>query len=78
MKSDPAFRQGMSLAFKIGIELIVATLIGAIMGYALDSFFGSRPWLLIIGLIFGVAAGCLNVYRSFQSLVVEDEDNNDD
>jgi ATP synthase protein I len=74
MKNDPAFRQGMSLAFKVGIELTVATLIGALMGYALDSFFDSRPWFLAIGVIFGGAAGCLNVYRSAQEMVIEDSD----
>jgi ATP synthase protein I len=77
MKNDPAFRQGMSLAFKVGIELIVATLIGALMGYALDSYFDSRPWFLAIGVIFGGAAGCLNVYRSAQNMIIEDEDSDD-
>ena len=76
MKSDPAFRQGMSLAFKVGVELIVATLIGALMGYVLDSFLDSRPWFLAIGVIFGGAAGSLNVYRSAQNMIIED-DNSD-
>ena len=78
MKSDPAFRQGMGLAFKVGIELTVATLIGALMGYALDSFFDSRPWFIAIGVIFGGAAGCLNVYRSAQNMIIEEDSNNSD
>ncbi|MGV7221642.1 MAG: AtpZ/AtpI family protein [Nitrospinales bacterium] len=77
MKNDPAFRQGMSLAFKVGTELIVATLIGALMGYALDSFLDSRPWFLAIGVIFGGAAGSLNVYRSAQNMINKDEDDED-
>jgi len=77
MKNDPAFRQGMSLAFKVGVELIVATLIGALMGYAVDSFFDSRPWFLAIGVIFGGAAGSLNVYRSAQNMVIENEVSDD-
>jgi ATP synthase protein I len=78
MKSDPAFRQGMSLAFKVGIELTVATLIGALMGYALDRYFDSRPWCLAIGVIFGGAAGCLNVYRSAQNMIIEEDSENSD
>ena len=78
MKNDPAFRQGMSLAFKVGVELIVATLIGALMGYAVDSFFDSRPWFLAIGVIFGGAAGCLNVYRSAQNMIIDEDSDNQD
>ena len=75
MKNDPGFRQGMGLAFKVGIELTVATLIGALMGYALDSFFNARPWFLAIGVILGGAAGCLNVYRTAQNMIIEDGNN---
>ncbi len=76
MKDDSGFRQGMGLAFKVGTELTVATLVGALMGYALDSFFNARPWFLALGLILGGAAGCLNVYRAAQNMIIEND--NDD
>ncbi|HAK36825.1 MAG TPA: ATP synthase subunit I, partial [Nitrospina sp.] len=41
------FRQGMSMAFRLGIEMAVATFLGAAMGYALDSFFDTKPWLMV-------------------------------
>ena len=63
----------MGLAFKVGTELTVATLVGALMGYALDSFFNARPWFLALGLILGGAAGCLNVYRAAQNMIIEDD-----
>ena len=47
----------MGLAFKAGTELTVATLLGALMGYALDKFFHSQPWFLALGVILGGAAG---------------------
>ena len=75
MRNDDGFRQGMGLAFKVGTELTVATLIGAAMGYAIDKFFNTRPWFLALGVIFGGAAGCLNVYRAAQNMIVEDENN---
>jgi len=76
MKDDSGFRQGMGLAFKIGTELTVATLLGALMGYALDSLLNSRPWFLALGVILGGAAGCLNVYRAAQNMIIEND--NDD
>ena len=63
----------MGLAFKVGIELTVATLVGALMGYALDSFFNARPWFLALGLLLGGAAGCLNVYRAAQNMIIEND-----
>ena len=65
----------MSMAFRVGTELAVATMIGALMGYALDKFFNAKPWFLALGVILGGAAGCLNVYRAAQSMIVEEENN---
>ena len=76
MKDDSGFRQGMGLAFKVGTELTVATLLGALIGYFLDSLFNSRPWFLALGVILGGAAGCLNVYRAAQNMIIEND--NDD
>ncbi|CAI2718061.1 AtpZ/AtpI family protein [Nitrospina watsonii] len=64
MKSGSPLRQGLSYAFRLGTEMTVATLIGALMGYALDYYLGTDPWFLALGVLFGGAAGCLNVYRA--------------
>lgn len=79
MSKNNGFRQGMQIAFRLGTELTVATFIGAILGYGLDHFLGSRPWGLAIGLILGAVAGCLNVYSAAMSLTIEEieEDDND-
>ena len=66
----------MQIAFRLGTELTVATIIGGLMGYGLDRFFGTRPWGLAVGVIVGGAAGCLTVYRTAMSLDMEDDDNN--
>ena len=59
---DP-FRQGLSFATRIGVELVVTTVVGAFLGYLLDSWLGTRPWIMVAGMIFGSVAGFLNIYR---------------
>lgn len=77
MKKGSSFQQGMSLAFRVGTELIVATLLGALMGYALDKWLGSRPWFMLVGVLLGGAAGCLNAYMAAQSMEIENNDDPD-
>lgn len=75
MSEKNGLRQGMQIAFRLGTELTVATLIGALLGYGLDRLLDTRPWGLALGVIFGGAAGCLNVYRAAMLLDIEDDDN---
>lgn len=77
MSKNNGLRQGMQIAFRLGTELTVATLIGALMGHGLDRFFGTRPWGLAVGVIVGGAAGCLNVYRAAMLLDIDVEDDDD-
>ena len=76
MSKNNGLRQGMQIAFRLGTELTVATIIGALLGHAQDRFFGTRPWGLAIGVIVGGAAGCLNVYRAAMLLDMEDDGDN--
>lgn len=78
MTKNSGFRQGMQIAFRLGTELTVATIIGGLLGYALDSFFGTKPWGLVVGILLGSAAGCLAVYRVAMTLTIDDEDKNND
>lgn len=77
MIQGDGFRKGVGIAFRLGTELIVATFLGSVMGYALDFQLGSAPWFLIAGVFFGGAAGCLNAYRAFQAIIkdINDTDN---
>ena len=53
----------MGSAFKLGTELVAAVGVGTIIGFILDSWFGTKPWLIIIFFFIGSAAGILNVIR---------------
>ena len=54
----------MGNAFKLGTELIAAVLVGTIIGFILDGWFGTKPWLMIIFFFLGAVAGLLNVIRA--------------
>lgn len=41
----------------VGIEMAVATFVGWGAGYWLDAKFETGPWLMLAGLLLGVAAG---------------------
>ena len=54
----------MGSAFKLGTELVASVAVGTIIGFILDSWFDTKPWLIIIFFFLGAAAGMLNVIRT--------------
>ena len=65
-------------AFRVGTELVSGVAVGAAIGYGLDSWLETRPWLTLIGSMFGFAAGMkLMIETSKQAgREMEAEDNN--
>ena len=59
-------------AFKMSTELISAVAVGTIIGFILDSWFDTKPWLIIIFFFLGAAAGMLNVIRAANRMQKED------
>ena len=53
----------MGSAFKLGSELISAVAVGTIIGFILDSWFDTKPWLMIFFFFLGSIAGILNVIK---------------
>ena len=62
----------MGNAFKLGTELVAAVVVGTIIGFILDSWFGTKPWFIILFFIIGVIAGMLNVIRVAKRMQKED------
>ena len=62
----------MGSAFKLGTELVAAVAVGTIIGFILDSWFDTKPWLIIIFFFLGAAAGLLNVIRTANQMQKED------
>jgi ATP synthase protein I len=55
-------------ALKISTELVAAVVVGSTIGFLLDSWFGTKPLLIICFFFMGVAAGILNVFRSAKAM----------
>ena len=62
----------MGNAFKLGTELVAAVVVGTIIGFLLDTWFDTKPWLIIIFFFLGAAAGMLNVIRTANRMQKED------
>ena len=62
----------MGSAFKLGTELVAAVAVGTIIGFILDGWFDTKPWLIIIFFFLGAAAGMLNVIRAANKMQKED------
>jgi ATP synthase protein I len=56
-------KSALGLAFRVGVELVSALAVGLGIGWLLDSWLGTRPWLMLAFILLGGAAGILNVYR---------------
>ena len=69
-KSQNSEKKGIFLgnAFKLGTELIAAVIVGTIIGFILDSWFDTKPWLIIIFFFMGSIAGVLNVIRAAKKM----------
>ena len=62
----------MGNAFKLGTELVAAVAVGTIIGFILDNWFDTKPWLMIIFFFLGTAAGILNVIRTANKMQKEE------
>jgi len=54
----------LGTALKLSTEMVAAVLVGSIIGFILDNWIDSKPWLTVIFFFAGAAAGILNVIRS--------------
>ncbi|HEV8676244.1 MAG TPA: AtpZ/AtpI family protein [Methylomirabilota bacterium] len=48
----------------VGLTLVASTVLGLVGGYYLDRWLGTSPVFLLIGLLFGIAAGFVNLFRA--------------
>jgi ATP synthase protein I len=66
--TDGAFSDTLYGVGTIGLHLVACTFVGMGMGYLLDWWLGTKPWLTMTLLLFGIAAGFRNVYLEAKRL----------
>ena len=64
MESKGTNAASFGKAMKISTEFVASVFVGSTIGFLLDSWFGTKPMLIICFFFMGVAAGILNVFRS--------------
>jgi len=67
LKNDES-SSGIGVAFKMSTELVSAVAVGTIIGFILDNWFGTKPWLILIFFFVGVAAGIMNVVKTAKKM----------
>ena len=68
IKNNGSNAASLGKALKISTELVAAVVVGATLGFILDNWFDTRPWLTISFFFMGVAAGILNVIKSAKNM----------
>lgn len=68
---EPDDKRGMAIGLRMGVELVAGVLVGLAIGWALDRVLGTEPILLVVFLLFGIAAGLLTAIRSAQQATAE-------
>lgn len=63
--------EAFAAAFRFVAELIVGVGVGGFIGWVLDRQLGTAPWLLVLFVALGFAAGLMNVIRAAQKAQAE-------
>ena len=64
---------GWAKGTRMATDLVAGVIVGGLVGYWLDQWLGTNPWLFLICLMFGFAAGIMNVVRSAQRMAQSSE-----
>jgi|TARA_Y100000782_G_scaffold52981_1_gene58962 ATP synthase protein I len=70
--SKQSSSSNIGAAFKLSTEMVAAVIVGTIIGFILDNWFGTKPWLILIFFFVGAIAGILNVIRSAKNMQSKD------
>lgn len=66
----PDLRRLAELA-SLGLVLPSSIAVGLVFGYLLDRWLGTRPWLLLVFTVLGIASGLLSLVRALKKYLKE-------
>ena len=67
-EGDEETNRKTGLAYAAALSLFAAVVSGLIVGWLLDRWLGTRPWLLVSGIVLGAAAGFYEFVRQTSKL----------
>ncbi|HCG03664.1 MAG TPA: ATP synthase subunit [Desulfovibrio sp.] len=67
--NDKKYLDAISTAGVIGLHMVSSTVVGLAMGWYLDRWLGTKPWLTGVFLILGIVAGFKNVWLDSRRLL---------
>lgn len=60
---SPSQGSTLGMGLRVGVELVSALAVAVAIGWYLDGWLGTRPFLLMLFVVLGGAAGVANVWR---------------
>ena len=63
IKNDGSNVTSIGAGLKISTELVVSVVVGTTIGFILDSWFGTKPLLIICFFVLGAVSGIRNVIK---------------
>ena len=67
-EGDEETNRKTGVAYAAALSLFAAVVSGLIVGWLLDRWLGTRPWLLVSGIVLGAAAGFYEFVRQTSKL----------
>jgi len=67
-EEDQEINRKSGLAYAAAISLFAAVVAGLFLGWLLDRWLGTGPWLLLTGIVLGSAAGLYEFIRASSKL----------
>ena len=62
---------GLGRALQVAVEMVAALAVGGGIGWLLDDWLDTKPWLMLTFLLIGVAAGLKNAFRTARRMEAE-------
>lgn len=58
----------VGMAMRLGLEMVLSVCVAVFIGWGLDEWLGTAPWLLLVFVPLGIVAGIMNVVRAAKSM----------
>lgn len=71
LKDSKSTYRALGITSGIGFMMAACILGGYFVGSYLDSKFGTKPWLLLVFLLMGLAVGFIEIYNIMKKLTKE-------